>query len=58
VLEEWKELPDNVLFHPQIVKVTMAQQLAEQATDQRKQTWEEIIPRKYHCHGKVFSEQA
>ena len=57
-LEEWRELPDDTLFHPQIIKVTMAQQLAEQAANQRKQSWEEIVPRKYHHHGKVFLEQA
>jgi hypothetical protein len=38
-LEEWEELPDNMLFHPRITKVTMAQQLAEQAADQKVRTW-------------------
>jgi hypothetical protein len=57
-LEEWEELPENMLFHPRITKVTMAQQLAEQAADQKVRTWQEIVPQKYHCHGKVFSEQA
>jgi Reverse transcriptase (RNA-dependent DNA polymerase) len=57
-LEEWEELPENMLFHPQIAKVTMAQQLAEQATNQKVRTWQEIVPEKYHRHGKVFSEQA
>jgi len=57
-LEEWEELPENMLFHPRIAKVTMAQQLAEQAADQKVRTWQEIVPRRYHRHGKVFSEQA
>jgi hypothetical protein len=57
-LEEWEELPDDTMFHPRIAKVTMAQQLAEQAADQKARTWQEIVSRKYHRHGKVFSEQA
>ena len=36
----------------------MAQQLAKQATDKRVRTWEEIVPTRYHHHGKVFSEKA
>jgi hypothetical protein len=57
-LEEWEELPEDMLFHPRIAKVTMAQQLAEQAADQKVRTWQEIVPQRYHRHGKVFLEQA
>jgi Reverse transcriptase (RNA-dependent DNA polymerase)/RNase H-like domain found in reverse transcriptase len=39
-------------------KVTVAQQLAKQATDKKERTWEEQVPTEYHKHGKVFSEQA
>ena len=39
-------------------KTTIAQQLAEQATDKKNKTWQEQVPHKYHKHGKVFSEQA
>jgi predicted aspartyl protease len=39
-------------------KVTMAQQLAEQATDKKERTWQEQVPKQYHRHGKVFSKQA
>jgi hypothetical protein len=36
----------------------VAQQLAEQATDKMKQTWQEIIPTQYHKFSQVFSEEA
>ncbi len=39
-------------------KVTIAQQLAEKATDKKEQTWEELVPMQYYRHGKVFSEWA
>ena len=39
-------------------KVTITQQLTEQATDKTEQTWQEIIPKCYHQHDKVFSEPA
>ena len=42
----------------QIRKTITAQQLAEQATDKRERTWQELVPKKYHQHGKVFSEKA
>jgi hypothetical protein len=39
-------------------RVTMAQQLAEQATNKKERTWQEQVPKIYHPHGKVFSKQA
>jgi len=36
----------------------VAQQLAEAATDKKKRTWQELVPERYHRHGKVFSEAA
>jgi hypothetical protein len=39
-------------------KTTVAQQLAEQAADNTTQTWDQIIPPRYHEHAKVFSEDA
>jgi hypothetical protein len=39
-------------------KTTVAQQLAEQAADKTTQTWDQIIPLRYHEHAKVFSEDA
>ena len=40
------------------VKTTVAQQLAEQATDKTVCTWDQIVPPHYHEHAKVFSEEA
>ena len=39
-------------------KTTVAQQLAEQATDKTVRTWDQIVPPHYHEHAKVFSEEA
>ena len=39
-------------------KTTVAQQLAEQATDKTVRTWDQIVPTHYHEHAKVFSEEA
>ena len=39
-------------------KTTVAQQLAEQATDKTTQTWDQIVPHQYHAHAKVLSEDA
>ena len=35
-------------------KTTVAQQLAEQATDKTVRTWDQIVPSHYHEHAKVF----
>ena len=39
-------------------KATVAQQLAEQATDKTTRTWDQIVSPQYHTHTKVFSEDA
>jgi hypothetical protein len=49
---------DETQNHNAARKVTVAQQLAEQATNKKGRTWEEQVPAEYHKHGKVFSEQA
>ena len=55
--EQWAEGDEDTLFHARIAKATMAQQLAEKATDKKERTWQELVPKQYHPHGKVFSEQ-
>ena len=42
----------------QAAKTTVAQQLAEQATDKTVHTWDQIVPAHYHKHAKVFSKEA
>ena len=39
-------------------KTTVAQQLAEQATDKTVHTWDQLLPPHYHEHARVFSETA
>ena len=39
-------------------KTTVAQQLAEQATDKTVRTWDQLVPPHYHEHTKIFSEMA
>ncbi len=39
-------------------KTTVAQQLAEAATDKKKKSWDELVPEQYHDLEKVFSETA
>ncbi len=39
-------------------KTTVAQQLAEVATDKKKKSWDELVPEQYHDLKKVFSETA
>jgi len=53
----WEE-GDEVWLQTRIAKTTVASQLAQDATDKRKYTWQEIVPERYHRHGKVFSEEA
>ncbi len=37
-------------------KTTVAQQLAEVATEKKKKNWDELVPEQYHDLEKVFSE--
>ena len=39
-------------------KTTVAQQLAEQNTDKTERTWQELVPKRYHQFGHIFSEKA
>ena len=57
-LEDGDELYIQVIQTPRIAKTTVAQQLAEQATDKTVRLWNEIVPSQYHSHAKVFSEEA
>jgi len=53
----WEE-GDEVWLQTRIAKTTVASQLAQDATDKRKRTWQELVPEQYYRHGKVFSEEA
>jgi len=53
----WEE-GDEVWLQTRIAKTTVASQLAQDAADKKKHTWQEIVPERYHRHGKVFSEEA
>jgi len=53
----WEE-GDEVWLQTRIAKTTVASQLAQDAADKKKRTWQEIVPERYHRHGKVFSEEA
>ena len=52
------EKGDEVWLQTRIAKTTVASQLAQDAADKRKRTWQEIVPERYHRHAKVFSEEA
>jgi len=52
------ETGDEVWLQTRVAKTTVAQQLAEAATDKKKRTWQELVPERYHGHDKVFSEEA
>jgi hypothetical protein len=57
-IPEWEEGDELMEMPTALKKTTMAQQFAEQATDKKERTWEELVPKRYHHHGKTFSEQA
>jgi hypothetical protein len=40
-----------------IAKTTVAQQLAEVATDKKEWSWDEIVPKEYHQHAFIFLEK-
>jgi hypothetical protein len=56
-LPGWEE-GDEIWVRTIVQKTTVAQQLAERATDKTKRTWQEIIPTQYYEFGQVFSEEA
>ena len=57
-LEEGDEIYVRAVQIPHLAKSTVAQQLAEQATDKTVRPWDQIVPPQYHSHMKVFSEAA
>jgi len=52
----WEE-GNEVWLQTRITKTTVTSQLAQDAADKKKHTWQEIVSERYHCHGKVFSEE-
>ena len=61
--DDWVRVPmdeedDETWAHDQIAKTTVAQQLAEEATEKKEKTWQELVPKEYHIHDKVFFEKA
>ena len=52
------EKGDEIWLQTRVAKTTVASELAQKATDKTKRTWQEIVPERYHRHGKVFSEEA
>jgi hypothetical protein len=57
ILPDWEE-GDQLWLRTTIGKTTVAQQLVEKATDQKKKTWQELVPPHYHEFGLIFSETA
>ena len=57
-MEDGDELYVRIIKKERLAKTTVAQQLAEQATDKTVCPWDQIVPSQYHQHAKVFSETA
>ena len=57
-MDDGDELHIRVIRTERLAKTTVAQQLAEQATDKTVRTWDQIVPSQYHQHATVFSEAA
>jgi hypothetical protein len=57
-MDDGDELHIRILKTNCLAKTTVAQQLAEQATDKTVRTWDQIVPPQYHQHATVFSETA
>ena len=58
LLNKGDELYIRILCNNRLAKTTVAQQLAEQATDKTIRSWDQIVPPQYHQHEQVFSETA
>ena len=58
LLNKGDELYIRILRTNRLAKTTVAQQLAEQATDKTVRSWDQIVPPQYHQHERVFSETA
>ena len=56
-LPDWEE-GDKLWIRVAAHKTTVAQQLAEQAANKRKKTWEELVPPIYHSFSSIFLEKA
>jgi hypothetical protein len=50
-------IPDNERDTVTIGKVTTATELAIQALDHTKHTWQEQVPEPYHWFSRVFSDE-
>ena len=50
LLSKGDKLYIRILCTERLAKTTVAQQLAEQATDKTIQSWDQIIPPQYHQH--------
>ena len=57
-MEDDDELYIRIIKMGHLAKTTVAQQLAEQATDKMVRSWDQIVPSQYHQHAKVFSKTA
>jgi len=55
--EDYEFIPSNECHTISVHKTTTATELAAQATDQTKHTWQEQVPEPYHQFGKVFSDE-
>jgi len=55
--EDYEFIPSNERHIISVHKTTTATELAAQATDQTKCTWQEQVPEPYHQFGKVFSDK-
>ena len=57
-LDDGDEVYIRVIRPERFAKTTVAQQLAEQASDKTVRTWDQIVPPQYHQYAQVFSETA
>src|SRR5437588_10722028 len=55
--QDYEFIPSNKHDTVTIGKVTTATELAIQAIDQTKCTWQEQVPEPYHQFGRVFSNE-
>ena len=55
--QDYEFIPSNKHDTVTIGKVTTATELAIQAVDQTKCTWQEQVPEPYHQFGRVFSDE-
>ena len=57
-LDDGDALYVRIVRTERFAKTTVAQQLAEQASDKTIRMWDQIVPPQYHQHAQVFSETA